>query len=505
MIINHLQFFHDAVKELTGSLIIEDALMKCLKYFQGIIPCDTLSITLWEPGLSSLRQVAIATDKDKLRIDNMIHVNDIQKSFITWPYESNVIFFNDFHKNPVCSTVHAELDKLFNIGDSSHMIMRVDIEDQRICDVNLTAKGFDRYTQDHAKLLSLLSCPFGIVVSNAQRYWTLMEEYGKLNENKMKLEKELIVKCGCEIIGHSLPLRNAITKATQVASTTSPVLLLGETGTGKDMFASFIQKQSSRSVNPFVTVNCGAIPESLIDSDLFGHEKGAFTGALQQHKGRFERAHTGTIFLDEVGELTPSAQVKLLRVLQSGDFERVGGHTLINVDVRVIAATNRNLALMVKEGTFREDLFYRLNVFPIILPSLKERHEDIALLTDYFIKKISKKFNIAPPKLEIGELNKLKAYTWPGNIRELANIVEQSLICHTKGDLIITGLPTSTEPLATDYYPTTVCTLDEANINCIKAALDKTNGRISGPNGAAKLLGVKSTTLRSKMQKLCIS
>jgi transcriptional regulator with GAF, ATPase, and Fis domain len=286
----------------------------------------------------------------------------------------------------------------------------------------------------------------------------------------------------------------------------SPVLLLGETGTGKELIAAMIHRQSERRDNALVTINCGAIPDTLLDSELFGHEKGAFTGALTQKKGHFERANGGTVFLDEVGELPPQAQVRLLRVLQNGEIQRVGGTGVIPVDIRIIAATHQDLEAMVKQGNFREDLWFRLNVFTILLPALRERSNDIPALVQYFIEKKSKSLNMKNlPRLREGCLDPLIAYSWPGNVRELENIIERALILYEGGPLSFDHLIPSLkdkkiswpEPSSDRLAP-----LDTVIRNHLEKALRAADGKIHGKGGAAELVNINADTFRSKMRKL---
>jgi transcriptional regulator with GAF, ATPase, and Fis domain len=282
-----------------------------------------------------------------------------------------------------------------------------------------------------------------------------------------------------------------------VAGQATTVLLLGETGTGKEVVAKRIHELSPRARRAYLRINCGAIPPTLLESALFGHERGAFTGALRAQAGVFERAHDGTLLLDEVGELSLDAQVRLLRVLETGELERVGGERTLHVDVRVIAATHRDLDAMVTEGRFRRDLFYRLGVFPIRIPPLRERTSDIEPLARLILGELSRAFGKEPPTLDLKTLKRLKSYGWPGNVRELENVLERSLILSRGGPLEV-ALPSS----ATIRSPVR---FEDAARRCIADALATTEGRIYGPNGAAAILGLKPTTLISKMQRLNVS
>ena len=310
-----------------------------------------------------------------------------------------------------------------------------------------------------------------------------------------------------EVVGTSPALQAVVARIAKVAPTDSTVLITGETGTGKELFARAIHKRSRRSERAFVSVNCGALAPSLISSELFGHEKGAFTGATQRRPGRFEMADGGTIFLDEVGELPTDTQVALLRVLQEREFERVGGTQSIQVDVRVIAATNRDLKTATTNGTFRPDLFYRLNVFPIEVPALRERRDDIRILVEYFVKRYASRAGKIIRSIDKKALELLQSYDWPGNIRELQNVVERSVIL-TSGDTLavdeswISREPAQPSLRAQASRPHTDDEREERLI--IEAALRESKGRVAGPMGAAAKLGIPPSTLDYKIKTLKI-
>jgi PAS domain S-box-containing protein len=309
-----------------------------------------------------------------------------------------------------------------------------------------------------------------------------------------------------EIVGSSAPLRAVLSDLAKVAPTDSTVLITGETGTGKELIARAIHKRSPRSARAFVSVNCAAIPASLIASELFGHEKGAFTGALQRRHGRFELADGGTLFLDEVGELPADTQIMLLRALQEREFERVGGSGPVRVNVRLIAATNRDLQAAVANGTFRADLFYRLNVFPLEVPALRERRADIPLLVEYFIHRFSHRAGKKIRSLSKETSALLQAYDWPGNIRELQNVIERAVIIADSDTLAIDerwlGGRSALPPAVTSPSPLTTLATREHEV--IEAALRESKGRVSGPFGAAARLGIQSSTLESKIKALKI-
>ncbi len=309
-----------------------------------------------------------------------------------------------------------------------------------------------------------------------------------------------------EIVGVSPPLRAVLAQVTRVAPTDSTVLITGETGTGKELIARAIHKRSRRSSRAFITVNCAALPTSLIASELFGHEKGSFTGAVQTRQGRFELADGGTVFLDEVGELPLEAQAMLLRVLQEREFDRVGGSRPIRTDVRVLAATNQSLVDAVAQKTFRADLYYRLNVFPIEMPSLRERRSDIPLLVEYFSHRIARRMGKRVPHVDASTLKRLEHYPWPGNVRELQNIVERGLIASETETLVVhegwlANTTGSSTVKAASHAPDTLADHERA---IIESALTASRGRVAGPFGAAKRLGVPPTTLESKIKSLAI-
>jgi formate hydrogenlyase transcriptional activator len=304
------------------------------------------------------------------------------------------------------------------------------------------------------------------------------------------------------IVGNSLPLRHALQQAQVVAPTDSTVVLHGETGTGKELFGRLIHDLSGRRGGPFVSLNCAAIPEGLLESELFGHEKGAFTNAIAQRTGRFEAANRGTLFLDEIGDIPPVLQPKLLRILQEQEFERLGSNRTQRVDVRVVAATNRDLSILVKDGKFRSDLFYRLNVFPIVLPPLRERREDIPYLVRHFAKKAGERMRKPIRRIAVEALEAMMDHSWPGNVRELQNFVERAVILAEDGVLGTLALECTVPPPG---VASGNATLNEVQRDFILQVLENTNWVVGGSRGAAAQLGLPRTTLIAKMRKLGIS
>jgi len=329
----------------------------------------------------------------------------------------------------------------------------------------------------------------------------------RLEEENIYLKSEIQdARLFSKIVGKSNALVYVLSRVKDVAETDATVLVQGETGTGKELITRAIHEQSKRSEKPFVKVNCAALPSSLVESELFGHERGAFTGAEQLRKGRFELADGGTLFLDEISELTLETQTKLLRVLQDGEFERVGGSQTLKVDVRVISATNHDLNQEVEKGRFRPDLFYRLNVYPITVPPLRKRREDIPLLVEHFIPQIASRIGKHIDQISPLMMEQSMGYDWPGNVRELKNVLERAIIT----------TPDSVLRLPSEFNQTTVkqpknvdvmenlSTLDDMERRHILTVLKTTNWRISGPDGAAKILDLNPSTLRSRIKKLDI-
>ena len=324
----------------------------------------------------------------------------------------------------------------------------------------------------------------------------------RLQEENVYLREEAKVERHFgEIVGRSNLVRRVVRKIKQVAATDATVLIMGETGTGKELVARAIHRESPRRDRALVKVNCAALPPNLIESELFGHEKGSFTGAVGRKIGRFELADGGTLFLDEIGELPMEVQPKLLRVLQDGEFERLGSAQSIRADVRVIAATNRDLSREVQARRFRADLFYRLNVYPITVPPLRQRQEDIPLLVEHFVRVLSQKMGKEITSVAPSALEALRSYHWPGNVRELANVIERAVITTTGTVLQISNI-TETLPATAPHQPSK--TLEEVEREYIAAVSEATGWKIEGPDGAAKILGLPPSTLRTRMQKLGI-
>jgi formate hydrogenlyase transcriptional activator len=374
----------------------------------------------------------------------------------------------------------------------------------RILGVLLLGRREDKeFTQDEVDFLMQMANQLALAVENAVAYREIADLKDKLTQEKVYLEDEIRSEMNFEeIVGKSVALRTLLQQVEVVAPTDSTVLICGETGTGKELIARAIHNLSSRRQSAFVKLNCAAIPGGLLESELFGHEKGAFTGAVAQRIGRFEVASRGTVFLDEVGELPLELQPKLLRVLQEREFERLGSSRTLQTDARLIAATNQDLAAMVEQQKFRSDLFYRLNVFPVQVPPLRERPEDIPLLVRHFVQQYARRMNKSIDTIPSEAMKMLTQYHWPGNIRELQNLVERAVILSAGPVLRIplTDLQNRPPRAATKK----IGTLEDAERRHITDALEATNWVVGGPKGAAALLGMKRTTLQWRMDKLGI-
>jgi formate hydrogenlyase transcriptional activator len=365
----------------------------------------------------------------------------------------------------------------------------------------------ESFPQRDAELLRNVANQIAIAVENSLAYRREVERANQLSEEKLYLQDEIRTEYNFEeIVGESSTLKGILEELQTVAPTDSTILILGETGTGKELIARAIHHLSARRERTLVKVNCAAIPTGLLESELFGHEKGAFTGAIAQRQGRFELAHKGTLFLDEVGDISLDLQPKLLRVLQEQEFERLGSARTIHVDVRLVAATNADLAQKVAENQFRRDLYYRLNVFPILLPPLRERRDDIPLLVRYFAQKYARRMKKPIDTIPVKAMSALTEYHWPGNVRELENFIERAVILSRGTDLQLplAELKQRTKtPLLESSHA--LATLEHAERDHIIRALSETNWTIGGPAGAAVRLGMKRTTLQSRMKKLGIA
>ena len=512
---NKEQLFQELTTAICRHLQPDQALHACLCHLRQYMPVDRMFLEVYEYDLGAVRALATATPASGQAINRLVSVNhsldmELKKEVKLREVDINgsavVTVINDPEKDPLALTM---IDSFGGSTDLSILVINPVLDGQIMGCVVALAEGKHRYTQEHADIFALLETPYGISISNTMRHHEVLRLKELLADDNQYLQRELLADVSSTIIGADFGLAGVMKAANKAANHDSPVLLLGETGVGKDVIANHIHRLSERADAPFIRVNCGAIPESLMDSELFGHEKGAFTGAAKQKRGRFERANKGTIFLDEIGELSLPAQVRLLRVLQNSEIERVGGTEILDIDVRVIAATHRDLDAMVANGEFRQDLLFRINVLPITIPPLRERKHDIVALAEYIVDKKSHELKLGnAPKLTPQIIEQLCDYDWPGNVRELENVLERALIL-SEGDLLsLDNMPTAiqrtTETLSVLVDESQFISLDEMSKRHIETILRHTKGRIHGRDGSAEILGVNPSTLRSRMKKLGI-
>jgi transcriptional regulator with GAF, ATPase, and Fis domain len=508
------EFFREATLCICGNLDIEKALLSSLNLLRGKIPVDRMFLQFFDEGFNSLRIIAMATPDKTMKVDLLTPLSPEARQqnldmVEEYKQQKNPHFLWLFQDNPKKHPAIREVFDLHKMKVTSLIVLPMIARGKVLGggSLILITEGDKKFTQQHADLISMLQEPFSIAMSHALEHSEVLKMRNLLADDNRFLHGELRRLSGDEIVGANFGLKDVMHKVNQVAPMDSPVLLLGETGVGKDVIANAIHYYSPRKDGPFISVNCGAIPDTLIDSELFGHEKGAFTGAMSQKRGRFERADKGTIFLDEIAELPLLSQVRLLHVLQNKTIERLGGTKTISLDIRIIAATNQNLKERIKTNQFREDLWFRLNVFPITIPPLRERKSDIPALLQHFLSLKSKQLKLpAIPPISPGAVNTLMDYHWPGNVRELENIVERTLILDRKGPLRFDHLKAD-QGEGYGHPPgeaDDIVDLDNAVIRHIRKILDRTGGKIHGPGGAADLLGINASTLRNRMKKLGI-
>ncbi len=503
-------FFREATLRLCSSLDIEAALKRCYEYISLYIPMKQMILHILDFEQNILQLVAWVGAVSPEGSEAVLHLPEKGRREAAAFWKTGEVIRIVNQPDPI--KVNPEILQRLGLKENvSYMSMLLELEGSRIGNLGLVAEGVDQYTDEHARLLKLLREPMAIAMSNAMKHQEVIRFKKMLADDNRYLLDELRSVSGNAIVGADFGLSMVMRMVEQVAPLDSPVLLLGETGTGKELIANAIHSFSPRKDGPFIKVNCGAIPETLLDSELFGHEKGAFTGAISQKRGRFERADKGTIFLDEIGELPAQAQVRLLHVLQRKEIERVGGTRSIPVDIRVVSATHRNLQEMVGSGQFREDLWFRLNVFPIMIPPLRQRKGDIPSLVHHFIHRKSMELKLRErPKLASDAIDRLIAYDWPGNVRELENTVERALIQHRPGGslsfeallpLAVSGHGGTGQGAGRDE---SLDPLKDVTARHIRNALERAKGKISGPGGAAQILDVNPSTLRKRMKKLGI-
>ena len=505
--IDNNEFFRESTLRISGSLEIEKALWQFLLYVKDIIPVWQMFIAHYDRETGIVETVAHASS-EYYRADSIkVQIPPEGRKRVEDQRFMQVRRIKNTSLDPIVESFCRD----FGCLERSCMLMDLIIERKFLGLVAFFGRSGKEFGMEHEKLILQLNEPFALAVSNSLQFREVQRYKELLEDDNLFLQGELKRVFGEKVIGAHLGLKETMTLVYQVAPTDSPVLLLGPTGVGKELLARTIHDMSQRFDGPFIDVNCGAIPATLMDSELFGHEKGSFTGAVSLKRGRFERAQGGTIFLDEIGELTPEAQIRLLRVLQEKEITRVGGVDTIDLDIRVIAATNRNLEEMVQQGLFREDLFYRLNVFPITIPTLNRRKSDIPSLVHHVVEKKAMQMKLPDtPKVTAEGMDRLLAYDWPGNVRELENAVERALIL-SKGqplsfqEFARSGAERTLLPgngKSRDNSDNATLNLDRAMAEHIRKAMSIAGGKVEGRNGAAELLGINPRTLRYRMRKL---
>jgi transcriptional regulator with GAF, ATPase, and Fis domain len=504
--------FREATVRICGSLDLGEALLRLFDYIKDIVPATGITLGMYDTESSVSHIIAEATSDGIKTVPMHFNFPDQYKDEISnrWNRDDPFIFFDPAKAKPWEKKMVASVWPV----DCHLVVMKLFVGSERIGALGIYTPSGIRITDEQLQLVSLMNEPAAIALSNALKHQELLRMKELLVDDNRSLREQLLRMSGDAIVGKDGGLAGVMEMVRQVGGMDSPVLLLGETGAGKEMIANALHLASDRREYPFIKINCGAIPDTLIDSELFGHEKGAFTGAVTQKRGCFERAHKGSILLDEIGELPLAAQIRLLRVLQTKEITRVGGTSSVPVDVRIICATHRNLEEMVKAGRFRADLWFRIHVFPILIPPLRHRKEDIPALLRYFLEKKSTELKIySPPVLAPGAVEKCMKYHWPGNVRELENIVERSLILAQTGgktqpirfdNVVLEPDPERSKPGGTEYFPDNFPDLEGGIRYLIQQALHVSRGKVEGPFGAAELLKINPNTLRSKMRKLGI-
>jgi transcriptional regulator with GAF, ATPase, and Fis domain len=488
---------------------IEESASAIAKVLAGRLPLNGMLVRGLDPSQGRLETIADTGPAALVPNPGVLFSSERAKDLPRWCASQRVV------RGPA-EEIRGQVPGLLPGGlDGGVIAAGLLLEGEPIGALILLAAAPDAFAADHEPMLAALLDPLAVAVQNDRQ----LRELSALREAAEADRASLLARLGRQdiadtVIGAETGLREVLRRVDLVARANTPVLIFGETGTGKEVVARAIHTRSRRAAGPFLRVNCGAIPSELIDSELFGHERGSFTGAAALRKGWFERADGGSLFLDEVGELSPGVQVRLLRILQDGTFQRVGGQQQLRVDVRVVAATHRDLRTMVGEGRFREDLWYRINVFPIHLPALRERAEDIPAMATHFALRAAQRLGLAPQAPSREDIALLVAYPWPGNVRELAAVIERAAILGDGRGLEVAQALGVVHPAPLVREPSpmqvpggarqTAATLDQVARRHIEEALTQTLGRIEGPFGAARRLGINPHTLRARMRKLGI-
>lgn len=479
---------------------IEVALVELFKFFDRLIPVDVLDFPIYDRSNGTLYYTAFVTREGAILVNGAVQLTLQGMQEMEGYGNQDLTLFSNSLDSPVLQEIvpHYPFPQPF----SAFSVPLDDLRQRKIRGVSSVVIGKNRYDQSH---VDAMRSNLNQIAWQARYIYSSMEVLDlkdRLATQHQEILRRLGVLAEQQIIGSETGLSAVMNLVRKVARMNSPVLLTGETGVGKEVIANAIHRMSRTAKGPMVSVNCGAIPETLLDSELFGHEKGAFTGASTMKRGYFEQADGGSIFLDEIGELSLSAQIRLLRMLQTSQFQRVGGSHQISSQVRVIAATNRDLQAMVKSDLFRKDLWFRINVFPIHVPPLRERREDIPALAEYLAHRKAHEMALEwSPSFAEGAMEQLQAYDWPGNVRELQNVIERALIIFANSPMSFSNLKSIAEPAEAKHPSLALQDVMAMHIvKCLKLA----KGRIEGAGGAAELLDIHPSTLRSKMRRLGI-
>jgi formate hydrogenlyase transcriptional activator len=495
-----LRLLLDITNRIVTKLELRDLLREIVASIRHFLQCDTVGVALPDPEDGELRRYAVDHAEYEMSVGPASE-------------RTKVVFWTG--KPLIATKEEVTADPQGALTNLSLCLYPLIIRDRVLGVLGFGTSRENAFPDDDLSFFSQVANQIALAVENSLAYRQVSELKDRLAQENVYLEAEIRSELYFEeIVGNSEPLRRVLKEIETVAPADSTVLIYGETGTGKELIARALHNLSSRKSNAFVKLNCAAIPTGLLESELFGHEKGAFTGAIAQRVGRFELANRGTIFLDEVGEIPLELQPKLLRVLQEREFERLGSSRTVRSDARLIAATNRDLKTMVEEQRFRSDLYYRLNVFPIRVPSLRERKEDIPQLVRHFVKEFSRRNQRVINTIPSETMQALVRYHWPGNIRELQNVIERAVII-SRGPVLNVALTELAPDVASTSAPVVTAAkstsheslqemLERTERNQILRALEEANGVVAGPNGAAVRLGVKRSTLQLRMQKLGI-
>jgi formate hydrogenlyase transcriptional activator len=496
-----LQALVDVNRTLVSTLEMQNLLPLISECVTRVVPHDFAGVTLYEGDKQALRAYVLSPAESKSVVDTgrTVSLEQTLSAEAFLEQKPKTLTREDLR---ISRTAIA--GRVLEAGIQTVLCVPLLTSKGAVGTLNVGSRRDHAFSEQDQELLNQVAAQLAIALDNARAYREIAALKDRLTEERLYLQDEIRTELNFEeIVGESVALKRVLAQARTVAPSGSTALILGETGTGKELIARAIHRMSRRADNSFIKVNCAAIPTGLLESELFGHEKGAFTGAVSQKVGRMELADKGTLFLDEIGDIPLELQPKLLRVLQDHEFERLGGNRTIHVDARLIAATNRDLAARVANGEFRSDLFYRLNVFPIRMPPLRDRHGDIPLLVRYFVRKLARRMDKHIDTIPNSTMEALMNWHWPGNVRELENFIERSVILTEEGTVLHSPLaelkPDTTRLAAVDI------TLEAAEREHIIRVLRQCGGLVSGTRGAALKLGLKRTTLQSKMRKLRIS